>query len=82
MFSYKIMDGTRGPIVQILDGSNVIDECGPWESEASALEWAKSFTDFKESGGQEPQLSSVETYTIEDINNIESQESQTSEGES
>jgi hypothetical protein len=54
MFSYVILED--GPTVQILSHSNVIDESGPWESLNAAIDWAQSYVDFKNSGGQEPQI--------------------------
>lgn len=65
MFSYKIIEASRGPYVQILNGANVIDECGPWESTASATNWANSYVNFKQSGGTEPVLASEEQSTID-----------------
>jgi len=56
MFSYKIFEVARGPVVQILHGSNVIDECGPWESLVSAIEWAQEYVDQKNAGLIEPVL--------------------------
>ena len=56
MFYYKILEGTRGPLVQILYGSNVIDECGPWESLGSAVEWAEDYVAAKNAGLVEPRL--------------------------
>ena len=54
MFSYIIIE--NGPMVQILDDTNVIDESGPWESLSSAVAWAQNYVDFKNSGVQEPQV--------------------------
>lgn len=54
MFSYKIIEQESGPLVQILYGINVIDECGPWDSLVSAIEWASSYVDAKNNGLQEP----------------------------
>ncbi len=54
MFSYVIIE--NGPMVQIIDGTNVIDESGPWETLTAAADWAQSYVDFKNSGGQEPQV--------------------------
>jgi len=54
MFSYKII--LQGPMVQILHGSNVIDECGPWESLVSAIEWAETYVAEKNAGLIEPYI--------------------------
>ena len=75
MFSYKINSSARGPIVQIFDGPTTIDECGPWESEASALNWASSFVNFKQTGGQEP------TLPVEEESTMDTSDSGLSEGE-
>ena len=56
MFSYKIIENDDGPLVQILQGSNVIDEVGPWESLGSAINWADQYVYFKNSGEQEPYI--------------------------
>lgn len=56
-------------MVQILNGATIIDECGPWENEASAYEWANAYTNFKQGGGQEPVLLISENSTI-DSNNV------------
>ena len=57
MFSYLIVnDNPRGPLVQILYGTNVIDESGPWESIESATTWAEAYVGLKNSGQQEPQI--------------------------
>lgn len=56
MFSYKIFEVERGPVVQILQGTNVIDECGPWESLGSAVNWAKEYVDAKNNGLVEPRI--------------------------
>jgi len=52
MFSYVVIE--EGPKIQILHGENVIDECGPWESLGSAIDWAESYVALKNSGIQEP----------------------------
>jgi hypothetical protein len=52
MFSYIIIE--EGPMVQILHGTNVIDESGPWESIASASSWAEAYVAFKNSELSEP----------------------------
>lgn len=52
MFSYIIIE--EGPYVQILHGTNVIDECGPWESLPAAINWAESYVGLKNSGITEP----------------------------
>lgn len=61
MFKYIIVQegpGTeRGPLVQILYGDNIIDECGPWESLGAAISWAESYVAMKNAGVQEPQIS-------------------------
>lgn len=56
MFSYKIFEVERGPVVQIFHGSNVIDECGPWENLVSAINWAKEYVDAKNNGLVEPRI--------------------------
>jgi hypothetical protein len=56
MFSYLIVDDVRGPMVQILHGSNVIDESGPWESITSASTWAEAYVGLKNSNGAEPEV--------------------------
>lgn len=57
MFSYNIVNSNpRGPVVEILNGGNVIDECGPWESIESATVWADAYVGLKNSGQQEPQV--------------------------
>lgn len=57
MFSYLIVnDNPRGPLVQILYGSNVIDESGPWESLESATTWAEAYVGMKNAGQSEPQV--------------------------
>lgn len=66
MFSYKINESHRGPIIQIFSGATLIDECGPWESNASAIQWASSYVNFKQSGEMEPVLPSETQSTIED----------------
>lgn len=66
MFSYKIVDSDRGPLVQIFSNATMFDECGPWESHASASEWAQSYVSFKENGGSEPVLAYEDQSTIED----------------
>lgn len=66
MFSYKIIDSDRGPFVQVFSGATMFDECGPWESNASAIEWAQSYVNFKTNGGDEPVLVYQEQSTIED----------------
>jgi hypothetical protein len=53
MFSYIIIE--EGPMVQILHGDNVIDECGPWESLTAAINWAISYVNLKNAGIQEPE---------------------------
>jgi hypothetical protein len=52
MFSYIIVE--EGPYVQILHGTNVIDESGPWESLVAAINWAEAYVGLKNSGIQEP----------------------------
>lgn len=52
MFSYIIIEA--GPMVQILHGTNVIDESGPWESIASATAWAEAYVAFKNAELSEP----------------------------
>ena len=54
MFSYVIVND--GPLVQILQDENVIDECGPWDSLSSAIHWAESYVAFKNSGKEEPYI--------------------------
>jgi hypothetical protein len=62
MHTYKLIE--PGPYIQILYGTNIIDESGPWESIASATEWAKSYVDFKNSDGTEPVLAQPESSRI------------------
>lgn len=52
MFSYVIIE--EGPMVQILHGTNVIDESGPWESLTAAIHWADQYVIAKNSGLIEP----------------------------
>ena len=54
MFSYHIVPDPL--LVQILDGENVIDESGPWESMESATSWASAYVNKLNSGVPEPQL--------------------------
>jgi len=54
MFSYIIIQ--EGPMVQILHGENVIDECGPWESLSAAIAWADEYVEAKNSGLIEPAI--------------------------
>ena len=54
MFSYIIIKD--GPLVQILQDKNVVDECGPWDSLTSAIHWAESYVAFKNSGKDEPNI--------------------------
>lgn len=54
MFKYIIVQ--EGPMVQILYGDNVIDECGPWESLAAAINWAEAYVAKKNAGIEEPYL--------------------------
>lgn len=57
MFSYNlIIDNPRGPVVEILDGANIIDETGPWESIESATTWAEAYVGLKNSGQSEPEV--------------------------
>jgi hypothetical protein len=56
MFSYKIIETERGPLAQILYGTNVIDECGPWENLTACIEWASSYVTAKNGGIQEPHI--------------------------
>lgn len=55
MFKYVIIE--NGPLVQILDGDNVIDESGPWESLPAAIQWADAYVSAKNSGLVEPDIS-------------------------
>jgi hypothetical protein len=57
MFSYKILETERGPIAQILHGTNIIDECGPWENLTACIEWADGYVTAKNGGIQEPYIS-------------------------
>jgi hypothetical protein len=57
MFSYKILETERGPIAQILYGTNIIDECGPWENLTACIEWADGYVTAKNGGIQEPNIS-------------------------
>jgi hypothetical protein len=52
IFSYVILED--GPMVQILHGDNVIDECGPWETLSAAIAWADEYVIAKNSGLVEP----------------------------
>lgn len=54
MFTYLIIE--EGPKVQILYGSNVIDESGPWASLPEAINWAESYVNAKNSGLEEPKI--------------------------
>jgi hypothetical protein len=54
MFSYIIIE--EGPMVQILHGDTVIDECGPWESLTAAINWATSYVNSKNAGIIEPYI--------------------------
>lgn len=56
MFSYEIIEQPSGPLVQILYGTNVIDECGPWESLTAAINWASEYVSAKNDGLQEPNV--------------------------
>jgi hypothetical protein len=57
MFTYNLTDSNpRGPMVEILDGANLIDECGPWESIESATTWAEAYVGLKNSNQSEPQV--------------------------
>jgi hypothetical protein len=62
MHTYRLIE--PGPYIQVLYGANVIDESGPWESIASATEWAKSYVDFKNSDATEPVLTEPESSTM------------------
>lgn len=52
MFSYVIIEDQL--LVQILQGVNVIDESGPWESLTAAINWASAYTNRLNSGVEEP----------------------------
>lgn len=54
MFSYLIIE--EPVMVQILYGDNVIDESGPWESTASAANWAAAYVAKMNAGIPEPQI--------------------------
>lgn len=54
MFSYQI--DAENLMVRILYGVNVIDECGPWESLTSAINWAEAYVQLRNSGVQEPTI--------------------------
>lgn len=54
MFSYRIIQ--EGPMVQVLYGDNVIDECGPWENLTAAINWAEAYVARKNSGVEEPYI--------------------------
>jgi hypothetical protein len=57
MFRYNLTyDNPRGPMVEILDGANVIDESGPWESIESATTWAEAYVGLKNSNESEPEV--------------------------
>jgi hypothetical protein len=46
----------EGPMVQIVDGDNVVDESGPWESLVAAINWAETYVSEKNSGLVEPYI--------------------------
>jgi len=54
MFSYIIVE--EGPLVQILHGTNIIDESGPWESLVAAINWAEAYVGKLNAGISEPVL--------------------------
>jgi hypothetical protein len=54
MFKYLILE--EGPLVQILHGTNVIDESGPWESLTAAINWAEDYVKMKNLGIEEPNI--------------------------
>lgn len=57
MHWYKILEtDLRGPIVQILFGANIIDECGPWANLTDAINWAEQYTSAKNEGLVEPTI--------------------------
>jgi hypothetical protein len=56
MHSYKIIESSKGPLVQILYESNVIDECGPWETLVAAIKWADEYVASRNQGQSEPQI--------------------------
>lgn len=57
MHWYRIVETEKGPLVEILYGENLIDECGPWENLVAAINWAEQYTAAKNSGLVEPQIS-------------------------
>lgn len=54
MLSYVIVED--GPMVQIVDGENIIDESGPWESLVAAINWAEAYVNAKNTGLIEPYI--------------------------
>ena len=56
MLSYAIVETEEGPMVQIVDGENIIDESGPWESLPSAIDWADTYVTAKNNGLIEPYI--------------------------
>lgn len=54
VISYVIVE--EGPMVQILDGENIIDESGPWESLVAAVNWADAYVTAKNNGLVEPYI--------------------------
>lgn len=58
MHWYKVLEDIdpRGPIIQVLYGANVIDECGPWASLVDAINWAEEYTTSKNEGLFEPNI--------------------------
>jgi|AntRauMFilla1563_2_1112583.scaffolds.fasta_scaffold05531_3 hypothetical protein len=56
MHWYKIIESSRGPLIQVLYGGNIIDECGPWETLVSAINWAEQYVTSRNQGQSEPQI--------------------------
>lgn len=56
MLSYAIVEAEEGPMVQIIDGENIVDESGPWESLTSAIVWADTYVTAKNNGLIEPYI--------------------------
>ena len=53
MFSYVIIEEPN-VLVQILYGTNVIDESGPWESLSSGINWASAYVNKLNAGIPDP----------------------------
>lgn len=53
MYSYEVL-GTP-PMCKILDGANIIDYSGPWESTESAETWASMYVNALNGGTVQPE---------------------------